>query len=65
MHPKRKVRWNTPQGSTVGVVEKRLTKPTRIKGHRIAASKTSPQYLVKSTKSGKKAAHKGSSLQPA
>jgi hypothetical protein len=56
------VEWKTSQGKTEGTVEKKLTEPTDIKGHHVAASKDNPEYLVKSDKSGKKAAHKPESL---
>jgi hypothetical protein len=56
------VKWKTPQGETTGTVEKKLTEPTAIKGHRVAASKDNPEYLVKSSKSGKEAAHKPDAL---
>ena len=57
------VSWNTPQGKTEGEVEKKLTAPTDLKGHHVAASEDSPEYLVKSGKSGKEAAHKPAELQ--
>ncbi len=57
-----KVAWNTPQGKTQGKVEKKLTKPTDIKGHHVDASKDEPQYKVKSDKTGAGAAHKPSAL---
>ncbi|MBW4561243.1 MAG: DUF2945 domain-containing protein [Mojavia pulchra JT2-VF2] len=57
-----KVKWNTAQGETTGEVEKKLTSPTEIKGHHVAASKENPEYLVKSDKSGKEAAHKPDAL---
>ncbi|HEY8562971.1 MAG TPA: DUF2945 domain-containing protein [Pyrinomonadaceae bacterium] len=57
------VEWETPQGTTSGKVEKKLTAPTKIKGHRVAASEDNPEYLVKSDKSGGKAAHKAESLK--
>lgn len=59
------VRWETSQGTTSGTVEKKLTRPTKIKGHRVAASKDNPEYLVVSDKSGAKAAHKPGSLKKA
>lgn len=49
-----KVEWKTSQGKTTGEVEKKLTSPTEIKGHHVAASKDNPEYLVKSEKQGKK-----------
>ena len=58
-----KVAWNTSQGETQGEVVKTLTKPMRIKAHKVAASKTSPEVLVKSAKSGDLAAHKPGALK--
>jgi hypothetical protein len=60
-----KVVWDTPQGETHGVVEKKLTSETHIKGHKVAASPDNPEYLVKSDKSGKEAAHKPDALRKA
>lgn len=57
------VKWNTPQGETEGVVEKKLTSPTKIKSHNVKASPENPEYLVKSDKSGKEAAHKPDELK--
>ncbi len=58
-----KVEWETPQGKTSGKVKKKLTAPTKIKGHAVAASEENPEYLVESEKSGKAAAHKPESLK--
>ncbi|MFN6571381.1 hypothetical protein A6770_11720 [Nostoc minutum NIES-26] len=58
-----KVKWNTAQGETAGEVEKKLTSPTDIKGHHVAASKDNPEYLVKSDKTGKEAAHQPDALE--
>lgn len=52
-----RVRWMTSQGETEGKVEKMLTRPMTIKGHHVAASKDNPEVLVRSSKSGKPAAH--------
>ncbi|MGI0484445.1 DUF2945 domain-containing protein [Pantanalinema rosaneae CENA516] len=57
------VEWQTSQGKTQGQVEKKLTKETEIKGHHVAASDDNPEYLVKSDKTGKEAAHKPESLK--
>ena len=57
-----KVGWDSSGGHSTGKVVKKLTSPTKIKGHKVAASKDDPQYLVKSEKSGKEAAHKAGSL---
>lgn len=58
-----KVEWETSQGTTSGTVEKKLTSETKIKGHKVAASKDNPEYLVESEKSGKEAAHKPEALK--
>jgi Hypervirulence associated proteins TUDOR domain len=58
-----KVEWNTSQGKTHGTVEKKQTTQTHIKGHKVAATKDDPQYIVKSDKTGAKAAHKPEQLK--
>lgn len=58
-----KVEWDTSQGKTHGTVEKKQISETHIKKHKVAASKDNPQYIVKSDKSGKKAAHKPEELR--
>ncbi len=63
LHKGDKVEWNTAQGKTHGTVEKKLTSETKIKSHKVAATKDDPQYLVKSDKTGAKAAHKPESLK--
>ena len=57
-----RVEWNTSQGKTSGKVVKKLTSPTEIKEHHIAASEDNPEYLVESDKTGKQAAHKPDAL---
>lgn len=57
------VEWETSQGTTSGVVKKKLTSETKIKGHHVAASSDDPQYLVESDKSGEQAAHKPGALK--
>jgi hypothetical protein len=58
-----KVEWETSQGKTHGTVEKKQTSETHIKTHKVAATKEDPQYIVKSDKSGAKAAHKPEALK--
>ena len=58
-----RVQWNTSQGKTEGVVVKKSTEPTDIKGHHVKASKDNSEYLVKSEKTGKEAAHKPEALE--
>ena len=58
-----KVEWNTSQGKTHGTIQKKQTTATHIKGHQVTASADDPQYIVKSDKSGAKAAHKPDALK--
>ena len=61
--PGDKVAWKTAQGETSGVVEKKVTSQTKIKGHTAKATKDDPQFVVKSEKTGAKAAHKPGELK--
>lgn len=58
-----RVSWNTSQGRTRGTVEEKKTKDFRFAGQDFTASDDEPAYIVKSEKSGDKAAHKGSALR--
>jgi len=58
-----KVSWNSSGDIVHGTVVRRLTKPTDVKGHHVAASEDNPEYLVKSDESGEQAAHKPSALK--
>lgn len=58
-----KEEWETSRGTTEGTIKEKLTSPTDIKGHHVAASKENPEYLVESDKTGKEAAHKPESLK--
>ncbi|MEQ7872677.1 DUF2945 domain-containing protein [Sphingomonas sp. ASV193] len=60
-----KVAWDSSGGHSTGKVVKKLTRPTSIKGHKVAASADNPEYLVKSGKSGAVAAHKPGALRKA
>lgn len=59
------VEWETSQGQTEGTIKKKLTAPTDIKGHHVAASEDNPEFLVETDKSGEAAAHKPESLKKA
>ena len=59
-----KVSWKSHGGTAEGKVVRKLTKPTQIKGHKVAASKENPEYLVE-TEEGKQAAHKAEALTKA
>lgn len=58
-----KVSWTSPQGKTSGTVEKKLTSDTKLGGKTYRASKDDPKVKVKSSKSGKEAIHKESSVK--
>jgi hypothetical protein len=58
-----KVAWQSSGGGSVGRVERKLTSSAKIKGHEVAASEDNPEFLVRSEKSGKIAAHKPSALR--
>lgn len=60
-----KVEWDSSGGHSVGKVVKKVTSETHIKGHKVAATKDEPQYIVESNKSGKRAAHKPEALTKA
>ena len=57
------VTWRSSQGTIAGEVERKITKPTDIKGHHVAASAENPEYVVKSDKTGAEAAHKPAALK--
>jgi hypothetical protein len=56
-----KVTWHSSGGVSTGKVVEKLTSPRTIKGHKVAASKDNPEYLVE-TAEGKQAAHKAEAL---
>ncbi len=58
-----RVAWQSSGGGNVGRVERKLTSPAQIKGHEVAASADNPEFLVRSEKSGKVAAHKPAALR--
>lgn len=57
-----KVSWKSHGGTAHGKVVKKQTTPTQVKGHKVAASKDEPQYIVE-TEEGKRAAHKAEALR--
>ena len=64
LHKGDKVEWESSGGHSTGKVVKKLTSPMKIKGHKVAASKDNPEYLVE-TAEGKQAAHKPDALKKA
>ncbi|QIL02536.1 DUF2945 domain-containing protein [Sphingomonas sinipercae] len=57
-----RVSWSSHGGDAHGKVVKKVTSPMTIKGHKVAASKDNPEYLVE-TDEGKRAAHKPRALK--
>jgi len=59
-----RVTWQSHGGTARGKVVRKLTAETQIRGHKVAASKENPEYLVE-TDEGKQAAHKAEALTKA
>lgn len=57
-----RVSWNSPGGEAHGKVVKKVTSPTQIRGHKVAASPDNPEFIVE-TDAGKRAAHKPDTLR--
>ncbi len=62
LHKGDKVSWKSHGGQAHGRIVRKLTDETSIKGHKVAASKDNPEYLVE-TQEGKRAAHKPAALR--
>jgi hypothetical protein len=58
-----KVTWKSHGGEAEGTVEEKITEETEAGGRSVRASKQTPQYLVRSAKSGGTAVHKPSALR--
>ncbi|WP_426000466.1 DUF2945 domain-containing protein [Caulobacter sp. DWR1-3-2b1] len=56
------VSWKSHGGEAKGKVVRKLTTPIQIKGHKVAASKDNPEFLVE-TEDGKHAALKAGALK--
>ena len=61
LHKGDKVSWESSGGHSTGKVVRKLTSPMTIKGHKVAASRDNPEYLVE-TAEGKRAAHKSEAV---
>lgn len=59
------VRWDHSQGATTGKVVRKVTSDTHVKGHKAAATKADPEYIVESGRTGARAAHKPAALRKA
>ncbi|MET0252057.1 MAG: DUF2945 domain-containing protein [Novosphingobium sp.] len=62
LHKGDAVSWKSHGGEAHGKVVRKLTSPMEIKGHKVAASKDNPEFLVE-TEEGKRAAHKPAALK--
>lgn len=56
-----KVQWKSHGATAHGKVVRKQTSTTHIKGHKVAASKAEPQFIVE-TDDGERAAHKAEAL---
>lgn len=57
------VEWNSEAGHVRGTIKKKVTSEIEFKGYTVHASKTEPQYLIKSDTTEHLAMHKGSALK--
>lgn len=57
------VEWNSEAGHVRGVILKKVVSNIRFKGYVHHASRTDPQYLIKSVKTDHIAIHKGQALR--
>ncbi|MFC5289837.1 DUF2945 domain-containing protein [Actinokineospora guangxiensis] len=58
-----KVEWNTHGSTAEGTVEEKITEDTEAAGRTVRADEDSPQYRVRSDKSGRDAVHKPDALK--
>ncbi len=59
------VTWNTPQGTTEGKAVEKKTAQFQHDNQKFKASEDEPYWIVESSKSGSRAAHKESTLDKA
>jgi hypothetical protein len=57
-----RVAWRSHGGEAEGKVVRKLISPTKIKSHKVAARRESPEFLVR-TREGGVAAHKAEALK--
>lgn len=57
------MQWNSEAGRVRGTIKKKISSPTRFKTYTARASKSEPQYLIKSDTTDHLAMHKGSALR--
>jgi hypothetical protein len=56
------VSWNSEAGRVSGVIVKKITSDTRLKGRIRHASRDNPQYVIRSDKTDHVAIHKAAAL---
>ena len=59
------VTWETSQGTTTGVAQERRTKTFQLAKQKFKATEDDPYWIVESSKTGARAAHKETSLTKA
>jgi hypothetical protein len=57
-----RVSWNSEAGRVTGVIVKKITSDTRMKGRVRHASRDNPQYVIRSDKTDHVAIHKATAL---
>jgi hypothetical protein len=57
------VSWNSEAGRVSGTIRRKIAAPMKFKGYTVRASKTEPQFLIKSDRTDHLAMHKGSALR--
>ena len=57
------VDWNSEAGRVRGIIAKKLVSNVRVHGYMHHASKTEPQYMIKSVETDHVAIHKGEALR--
>jgi Hypervirulence associated proteins TUDOR domain len=57
-----RVSWNSEAGRVSGVIVKKITSDTRLKGRVRHASRDNPQYVIRSDKTDHVAIHKAAAL---
>ena len=62
LHKGDRVTWHTHGTTTTGTVEEKITSDTEAAGRTVRADADDPQYVVKSSKSGREAVHKPAAL---
>lgn len=56
------VQWNSEAGIVRGTIVRKITSNMKVKGYVHHASKSEPQYMIKSDKTDHVAIHKGAAL---